>query len=367
MSTALPHCAAPIRAAGLHLPMIADAAPVLCCTRLRGQPDDQRAFARELAAACREPGFCYLANHTVDVALCAALLAKARDFFALPARDKAALHIERSPHFRGWSEMRNERDWREQLHFGSETPALASGPAWRQLAGPNLWPETLGAVWRATVLGFMDAIADLGAQMLAALAQGLGLHPDRFAPAVGSSPYRLLKLICYHPQPAPDAALRGVAPHCDWSWITLLLQDDAGGLQVQRPDGAWVEVAPVPGTLVLNVGELVEIVTGGQLRATPHRVVHRSVAAPRIAAPYFVNPALDGMVVRDAWYSFMPAAEDAAHVHRVKSPGFDPPAFGFGASEWQRKGRGVWCWNPRCVGARTVAAADSHSEPSSRV
>ncbi len=107
----------------------------------------------------------------------------ARQFFALPPADKERVHIRHSPHFRGFSEMRNSRDWREQIHFGLEREA---GP--EPLRGPNLWPEALGPEWRARALAFLDEAGQPGQRLLAEL----GL------PGTGDAePYLLMKMICY--------------------------------------------------------------------------------------------------------------------------------------------------------------------------
>lgn len=256
-------------------------------------------------------------------------LALAREFFVLPDADKDRVHIRRSPHFRGYSVMKNERDWREQIHFGLERAPGAS-----PLEGPNLWPDALGAAWREQALAFLDEAGRHGQQLLAEL--GLPL-PD------GGEPYLLMKMICYHPQPDPDRARPGVAAHCDWSWITLLYQDDTGGLEQQDADGAWREVSA---PFSVTIGELAEIYTGGRLRATPHRVVNRSATRQRISIPVFICPPLDE-VVPGTRHCF---TEAHGHAHRVRNPAEPYAAVRFGASEWRRKGLGQWCWRSSCLG-----------------
>jgi isopenicillin N synthase-like dioxygenase len=252
----------------------------------------------------------------------------ARQFFSLPAADKERIHIRHSPHFRGYSEMKNARDWREQIHFGWEHQA-GSHP----LRGPNLWPGALGAEWRSRVLSFLDEAGRTGQRLLAEL----GLPG-----AADAEPYLLMKMICYHPQPDPDRLRPGVAPHCDWSWITLLYQDDAGGLQEQREDGGWEDVtAPFS----VTIGELAEIASGGRLRATPHRVVNRSPHRSRISIPVFICPPLEA-VVNGTQHCF---AERHDHVHRVRNPSQVLRDFQFGESEWRRKGLGQWCWRAECL------------------
>ena len=257
------------------------------------------------------------------------MLDLARQFFALPPAEKERVHIRHSPHFRGFSEMKNSRDWREQIHLGLE---LEAGQ--RPLRGPNLWPEALGPEWRARVLAFLDEAGQTGQRLLAEL--GLPVAGD-------AEPYLLMKMICYHPQPDPDRLQPGVAAHCDWSWITLLYQDDAGGLQEQREDGSWEDVNT---PFSVTIGELAEIASGGRLRATRHRVVNRSSTRSRISIPVFICPPLEA-IVSGTRHCFV---ERHGHVHRVRNPAQAWPDSHFGESEWKRKGLGQWCWRRECLG-----------------
>lgn len=327
-----------------------DPAPIVDCSGLTGDASARASVARRIAAASCDPGYFYAVGHGIDAGLCRAVIEHARAFFTLPPADKAAVDIRRSPHFRGYSAMRNARDWREQLHFGAEGSPASDHEAWRTLEGPNLWPAALGPSFRVTLLDFMERAAEFGARLVAALAAGLCCSADPFASPPGSMPYRLLKLIAYHPQVAAGETLSGVAPHCDWSILTLLLQDDVGGLEVADRAGAWSALPPLPGALVVNVGELAELVTGGRVCAAPHRVINRSPSRTRMSVPVFINPPLDQAIGPFAARPARSAQDEATHVHRVLQPGSDPRPIHFGASEWQRKGLGRWCWRSTCTG-----------------
>jgi isopenicillin N synthase-like dioxygenase len=274
------------------------------------------------------------------------MLAASHAFFSLPDDAKRWLAIERSPHFRGWSQMRNERDWREQLHLGRDRPAAqaatGSTPAFRRLEGPNLWPAD--SAWRDVVARYTDAAARLGARVLDGLARRLGVDGRCFA-RVGSDGYLVAKLIGYHPQPSARAARSGVAAHVDFSWLTINLQDSAG-LEVRRPDGAWVPVDVRPGAVWVHPGELLEHATRGRYAATPHRVVNPSTRRTRVSVPVFVNPPLDTMVPVFAGPDApAPAAPLCDHVHRVLALRARPAPFHFGEAEWRRKGEGGWCFS----------------------
>jgi isopenicillin N synthase-like dioxygenase len=280
----------------------------------------------------REDGYLAVEHTLFPPQRCESAITLAREFFALPIADKRALAIEGSPHFRGYSEMRNERDWREQMHFGREEPPVDEGPAYQRLRGPNRWPAD--PRWRREFLQFMQDLEIAGRDVLNAIGFRALLQADESA-------YLLLKLIHYH---GSDCRRPGVAPHVDFSWITLLIQDSQGGLQMRTPRGEWRDATPQPGLLYVNIGELLEFATGGYLRATPHRVITSS--APRTSIPFFLNPALD------TWIE-PPSLE--THVHRVLQT---PPAerFRFGDAEWKRKGLGVWCAD--CVSDERDSSAD---------
>ena len=171
-----------------------------------------------------------------------------------------------------------------------------------------------------------------------------GLPTSPFT-GVGREGYLLLKLIGYHPQPAAQTQRPGVAAHVDFSWITLTLQDSPG-LEVLRPDGAWVQVEPVPGSIWIHPGELLQVASGGAYPATPHRVVNPSLDHTRVSLPLFLNPPLTGQVrplVPLAGGVLAGASREVSHVHRVSPPGAPIDAFHFGEAEWRRKGGNGWC------------------------
>lgn len=296
-----------------------------------------------LLAALRRHGALLATDPSVAADRCAAALRDAADLFALADADKAAFAIERSRHFRGHGRMHNERDYREQVHFGRERePVAGVEPFWR-LRGPNLWPAD--TAWRERCVAHLDAVEQVGIRLLAKVAAALGLD---HRPWLGTDPYVLGKYIGYHAQPgAGGTPRRGVAAHLDFSLVTLTLQDDVGGLETRRPDGRWLPVPAGSGVLLVVVGELLQFVTGDRLVATPHRVVNPSATRMRCSIPVFVNPSLD-TVLRRGPGSVPLRATDGEHVHAVLDAAAMPVSLHFGAAEWARKGENVWC--ARCVG-----------------
>jgi isopenicillin N synthase-like dioxygenase len=165
------------------------------------------------------------------VARMRATLEAARAFFTLPGDEKRALGICHSPHLRGYSEMHNERDWREQLHLGREDSCSSDGDRtdYGCLVGPNQWPVSLGKPWKEAMLTHLDETAALGQRLLETLARVLGTATLPF----DKQAYLVMKLICYYPQHCATAPRVGVASHVDYSLLTLVAQDEAGGLEVQ--------------------------------------------------------------------------------------------------------------------------------------
>jgi isopenicillin N synthase-like dioxygenase len=260
-----------------------------------------RAFVAALRDACHAPGFCYLVGHGVPAALEASLMARAHEFFALPETERRALAIARSPHFRGYTVLGDERtkgqsDWRDQLDLGPEEPteALRPGdPPWRRLRGPNQWPARLPEL-KPVVLDWMQAMDRVGLAILRALALGLGQPIDRFDTVVLPRGDPHMKIMRYPAQPRGVESDQGVGLHHDSGLVSFVLQDDVGGLQVEI-DGTLVEATPLPGSYVMNLGEMLQAATSGYLRATKHRVKSPPPGQARLSVAYFFHPRLDAV------------------------------------------------------------------------
>ncbi|MBL7825124.1 MAG: isopenicillin N synthase family oxygenase [Saprospiraceae bacterium] len=333
--------------------------PVIDLSRFDGTEQERSETLYALAQAAATNGFFYIRNHGIPEQLTREVLEAANRFFDLDASAKDQVHIRHSAHFRGYSIMKNERDWREQIHVGQELPVSSiqypassiQHPAYHQLTGPNLWPEALGDHFKNPVLEFMQAANKVGNRLLEAFATLLGLPQSHFNDISQEPPYLLLKLICYYAQPLHDIDRPGVAPHCDWSWLTILLQDSAG-LEVLAPEGVWVSAPPQPSMLSVNIGELLEIVSKGRFVATAHQVVNPSEQKRRISVPVFINPALDARIESVQNKDIQNPLDEQFHVHRVLPRGVYPAVVHFGESEWQRKGLGQWCFDTQCIQAK---------------
>ncbi len=262
---------------------------------------DPARVAAQLRDACTSLGFFYVVGHGVPRALRAELEQHARRFFALPDADKAALAMARGGRaWRGWFPVggeltSGEPDLKEGLYLGSELPL--DDPrvrAGRPLHGPNLWPAQVTEL-RGAALAYMDALTALGHALMRGLAAALGLEPRWFEAHATADPLILFRLFHY---PAPRSAAErpswGVGEHTDYGLLTILAQDDAGGLEVRTPRG-WIDAPPVDDSFVCNLGDMLERMTGGRFRSTPHRVRNTS-GRSRLSMPLFFDPSWDSEV-----------------------------------------------------------------------
>ncbi|MET0334514.1 MAG: 2-oxoglutarate and iron-dependent oxygenase domain-containing protein [Rhizobacter sp.] len=255
--------------------------------------------ARQLDAAARSHGFFYASHHGVPEALVQRLVLLSRTFFAQPEADK--MRTPMSAGGRAWrgffplgGELTSNRpDWKEGLYLGSElSPEHPRVKAGVILHGPNLWPELEGL--RETVLSYLDAMSRLGQALMGGIALGLGL-PERYFIEHGTAdPLLLLRLFNYPSRPVPDgsAAQWGVGEHTDYGLLTLLWQDDVGGLQV-KTDSGWVDAPPIAETFVCNIGDMLDRMTGGRYRSLPHRVAINTSGRDRLSIPLFFDPDFD--------------------------------------------------------------------------
>ena len=264
-----------------------------------GDPSAIRRVARELGRACRETGFFYVGNHGVPDKLLAGIFDYAARFFAEPQAVKEALGIKRSPHNRGYvgiaSESLNrvEADRKEAFNIGLDLaesdPEVVAGKPFR---GVNLWPRTPG--FRGTTLAYFEALWRLGLDLHLAIAADLGLPPGYFADKF-DRPMATLRLLHYPQRSADQGTNPGAGEHTDYGSLTILLTDDAGGLQVRRRDGAWIAAPPVPGTFICNIGDCLMRWSNDIYVSTPHRVASPP-GRDRYSVAFFLDPNPDAVI-----------------------------------------------------------------------
>ena len=276
---------------------------------------DTAAVAARIDRACRELGFFRVIGHGVDAELLTRLDRAARAFFVRPDHEKQPFAMANAgAAWRGWFPFRGEvtsgrPDRKEGLYVGidhpDDHPLVAAGTP---LHGHNLLPD--GELRRA-VDDWLAAVRPVADAVMRGIAIGLGLPGDWFEHHITDDPTVLFRIFRY-PTLADNAVTDewGVGEHTDYGLLTLLAQDEAGGLEVRTPDGCWIEVPAEPDVLVCNLGDMLDRLTQGRYRSTPHRV--RNVSGrERLSFPYFFDPSWDAEVT-PLPLDGSPPAEDAA-------------------------------------------------------
>jgi isopenicillin N synthase-like dioxygenase len=265
---------------------------------LRRSESDPGGFRSELREATHEFGFFYLVGHGVPDEQIDEVLSRAREFFALPQGAKNEISLLNSPQFRGYTRLGGELtngavDWREQIDIGPERPVVDGAEGYWNLQGPNQWPSAMPTL-RSTFEEWDRTLSAVGLRLLRHWAVSLGAPENTFDAAFEDKPATLIKVVRY---PGSGDNPQGVGAHKDSGVLTLLLvAPDSEGLQVESENGEWIDAPPLPGAFIVNIGELLEVATGGYLRATRHRVLAPRPGVDRISVPYFLNPALDAIV-----------------------------------------------------------------------
>jgi isopenicillin N synthase-like dioxygenase len=259
---------------------------------------DAEPVARDIGAACRETGFFYAIGHGVAASTLADLDAAGRKFFALPEAEKMKIEMAKGGRaWRGYFPIGGELtsgqpDRKQGLYFGEELsgddPRVQ---ALTPLHGANLYPDAVPEL-KPAVLRFMEEAARCAHAIMAGVALSLGLDADYFHRTYTAKPTLLFRIFEY---PAGDKESWGVGEHTDYGLLTLLAQDENGGLEVKTP-GGWIAAPPVDGALVCNIGDMLDRLTGGIYRSTPHRVRNLS-GRSRLSFPFFFDPAWDAQIV----------------------------------------------------------------------
>ena len=259
------------------------------------------AVSAEIGRACRDHGFFYVVGHGVDEGLLGRLEAESRRFFARELDAKLKLRMELGGKaWRGYFPVGGEvtsgqPDVKEGLYFGAELdadhPRVRAGVP---LHGANLFPPDAPGLRRA-VLDTMAAITGLGHALMEGLALSLGLEAGYFNERCTRDPLTLFRIFHYPPL-APDKRDTNwsVGEHTDYGVLTILRQDDVGGLDV-KSRGGWIEAPPVAGSFLCNIGDMLDRMTGGLYRSTPHRVRNRGDRG-RLSFPFFFDPDFEAEV-----------------------------------------------------------------------
>lgn len=273
--------------------------PIIDLQDFQFEPGDADRIAGEIDAVFRDIGFCYIINSGVPVAMMETAFDASRRFHALP--DDAKHSVAMNAFHRGYmapktslivtSSVAKVSKPNNSESFMVMNEVAPSDPGYGQtIKGPNQWPDGLPE-FREMVTAYQHAVRDLAERFTRLIARALSLPDPYFEPHFRQAT-TFLRMLHYPPHPNALPNEFGSAPHTDYGFLTLLLQDKTGGLEVRCRTGEWIDATPIPGAFVVNVADLLAQWTGGRWQSTPHRV--RNVSpVDRYSIPFFYDPSMD--------------------------------------------------------------------------
>lgn len=257
---------------------------------------DRTLVAEQIRQACQNWGFFYITGHGVEEQLQHDLEELSHQFFAQDLDTKMRIRMELGGRaWRGYFPVGDELtsgkpDQKEGICFGAELdethPLVRSGIP---MHGANLFPDTIPLL-RQMVLGYMNAMTQLGHILMTGIALSLGLEETYFSDRYTYDPLILFRIFNYpfNSSTIDKHSLWGVGEHTDYGILTILKQDSCGGLQI-KSNGQWIDAPPLPNTFICNIGDMLDRMTGGLYRSTPHRVLNQS-GRDRLSFPFFFDP-----------------------------------------------------------------------------
>ena len=258
-------------------------------------------ISSQIREACTTFGFFYVTGHDVPVYLQDELEQLSHRFFALPSEEKMKIKMSAGGKaWRGFFPLGDELtsgkpDQKEGIYFGEELDAsdarvIAKWP----MHGANLFPEQVPEL-KEIVLRYLEHMHRLGQRIMSAVALSLGLAPEHFSAGIMHQPLMLFRIFHYPPvQDQQPSGEWGVGEHTDYGVLTILKQDNTGGLQI-RTRSRWIEAPYLKNTFICNIGDMLDRMTRGFYKSTPHRAVNRT-AQSRLSFPFFFDPAFDAQI-----------------------------------------------------------------------
>jgi len=302
-------------------------------------PAAQQRVADQVAEACARIGFFYAVGHGVPAATIDGVFAASKLFFDQPHEQRMRIKLDRR--HRGYLPLYDTtipnykpnrlHAFEMALDLPESDPDVAAG---KPLHAPNQWPDLPG--FRAPVERYYAETTGFGFHLLRAFALALGMPADHFQKLYVGKPLASMRLLHYPPT-APEAEEEeyGVAPHSDYGIVTILNQDETGGLELLTRDGRWIAAPYVPGSFVINIGDLMAIWTNDRFTSMQHRVVNRS-GHGRFSIPIFYNPNFDTRI------ECLPTCQSAAN-----PPKYEPQVMG---EYLLRNFNKVWAYRQKMAG-----------------
>lgn len=273
---------------------MSDNIPIIDLNGLRpGNPIPVR-LVKDVDEALREIGFFTVINHGVDYELVSNMFLQMKSFFDLSPGSKERIEIHKSPYMRGYfSEGADKSDGvlgdiKEGFDMASDLAlddpyVVAKLPFY----GPNVWPVELPE-FKSVMTEYHAKMLMLGKSLLRVFALALNMPIDYFDDKF-IKPMAQLRILRYPSISYMQGGAIGAGEHTDFGWITMIAQSDTGGLEVQKSNGSWMSVKPVPNSFVVNVGDLMSLWTNERYKATMHRVIN-TTGKIRHSAAFFMDP-----------------------------------------------------------------------------
>jgi isopenicillin N synthase-like dioxygenase len=268
-------------------------------------PGPLDAVGGEVRRACETVGFFYLAGHGVPQALIDGAFAASREFHAMPLDAKLALGINENN--LGYLAVNQSMQRHSTVHKatrpnynesffishdrGADHPDVGTGTP---LRGRNQWPEGHAGM-RAAMVAYFKALEELGERLLPVLARAIDMPAEHFGPFFRNEAHINLRFLHYPPQDTDDPEQFGQGPHTDNSFITMLAREDVPGLAVRLPSGEWLAPPVIPGTFLVNLGNIMKRWSNDRFLSTPHGVLNDS-GGDRYSIAFFYSPNVDAVI-----------------------------------------------------------------------
>eukprot|EP00250_Pteridium_aquilinum_P004809 c15008_g1_i1 orf=110-1114(+) len=272
-----------------------------------GELEDVVKVVKLLDTACRDVGFFYAKGHGVPAALSEAVLRVSREFFDCKYEDKLKIKMNSGSGYRGYQRIgenvtKGRPDLHEAIDYYKEFEHDAYGELGRPLCSPNLWPEH-PSDFKVVMQEYLEAMQDLAQKILKGIALALGGPSNAFELDKANNPFWVMRVIGYPPLTRGNQSVSLDDPeelscgaHTDYGLVTLVNQDaEPCALQVKNQLGDWIWAPPIPGTFVVNIGDMLKIFTNGLYQPTLHRVINNN-AQYRVSVPFFLEPNFDAVV-----------------------------------------------------------------------
>ncbi|XP_068661757.1 1-aminocyclopropane-1-carboxylate oxidase homolog 5-like [Aristolochia californica] len=250
--------------------------PIIDLSESYSNPRPQ--IVQQIGDAARELGFFQIVNHGIPVHVMDSTISAVKAFHELPTEEKKP-YYDRSRKG-GVSFASNNDLFRSKMASWRDSLSVESAPV------PPDW-ERIPTICRSELLEWNRQTNKLAQVLAQLLGEGLGLRPDRLD-ELKCMESKTMLAHCYPHCPQPDLTL-GISSHTDPAVLTILLQNELEGLQAKFGDD-WIDIKPIHGALVVNIGDLLQIMSNGVYKSAEHRVVANSHKEPRITIPIFIGP-----------------------------------------------------------------------------